>query len=738
MSTISTYVANGAQQNFTFTFDYLSKAFVRVYLNGVETTAFTLPTAYTVRTNTPPAIGTVVIVRRFTSPSKLVDFVDGSILTSSDLNLSYLQAIHIAEEGRDSSYEALTLDVDGTYTARGRRISHLADPVNDFDAVTKIWATTSVNSSVVAAAASATEAANQAAAAAGSALVTLVGFSGIPMYNDRASFMAVTIPAPIIVVCINGLFFRRDAAGTAITDAAGAKWSPQGAITPLHWGDNTVQGVTDMTTALRGALAYACSISAVRTSGVTGRGPAVVDLQGQQYAISGQLFTNAGIAIQNGALLALSGFSDYCMLDIFPGSEQLIVRDVQFDGGLAPDGLTRYANLIRVNSHRVRLENLTGIHFPNFGIYVLDSQEIVVNYCVMKEWLWTEAGRLDTSLRTGIAFYVADADGIYSNCVGATSLYPLHISGALNIFNGCHFYNGGGTPGVVSDCVYITDLAPNSTFSGCYFDNGTFRITRTGTSKLPVTITGCHFQRNVDGTNTFQISYVSNQVGELVEGLSVVGCKFNGGIPIMEFSGSGTYAPEERREFFWSGNVKTDGSMALYFHKNGSGSTQFVDRLHLGTYGDYYYLETSGSLRINADSLLSGTYNKNVISHYYAGVQVHRFEPNYVSWGKGSVTGGGPAFSFHMFNDNFSIQPHDGAGGTSSANALVWDASLQHWRMGAKLYSPHGSFGILKTYRSVPTTSFEPGEQGEIAVGSGFIYCCVATDHWQRAALSDF
>lgn len=51
----------------------------------------------------------ILEVSRWTSSEPLVDFVDGSVLTSSDLTVSEMQAIHIAEEGRDQVLQA-TID----------------------------------------------------------------------------------------------------------------------------------------------------------------------------------------------------------------------------------------------------------------------------------------------------------------------------------------------------------------------------------------------------------------------------------------------------------------------------------------------------------------------------------------------------------------------------------------------------------------------------------------------------
>lgn len=39
---------------------------------------------------------------------------------------------------------------------------------------------------------------------------------------------------------------------------------------------------------------------------------------------------------------------------------------------------------------------------------------------------------------------------------------------------------------------------------------------------------------------------------------------------------------------------------------------------------------------------------------------------------------------------------------------------------------------------SAPATSSDAGTAGEYAIDSAYIYCCVATNSWKRAALSSF
>lgn len=144
-STIIYYEGDGVTQDFVIPFDYLAKRFVYVYVNGEEQVGgnsdtvginyyFAEPT--TIRFLEAPASGTIVLIRRITpSTERVVSFNDGSLLKAKDLNVSTLQAYHIAEEARDISEGSFNPDEFLNWDAKNRRIINLADPIDDNDAV---------------------------------------------------------------------------------------------------------------------------------------------------------------------------------------------------------------------------------------------------------------------------------------------------------------------------------------------------------------------------------------------------------------------------------------------------------------------------------------------------------------------------------------------------------------------------------------------------------------------------
>lgn len=144
-STIAIYTGDGTTTDFTVPFDYLAKKFVRVSVGltvleggdyGDTSKDFYFIDKTTVRLRTPPQAGAEVTIRRYTSATdRIVSFKDASILKASDLDTASIQTAHIAEEGRDVINDALIVDKDGNWDAKGHRIVNVGDAVNDGDAI---------------------------------------------------------------------------------------------------------------------------------------------------------------------------------------------------------------------------------------------------------------------------------------------------------------------------------------------------------------------------------------------------------------------------------------------------------------------------------------------------------------------------------------------------------------------------------------------------------------------------
>ena len=149
-STIILYEGDGTRTDFTIPFDYLKKSFVTVRLGagtpltggdyGDTDSDYYFLDKTTIRLKVAPASGESLTIRRYTSATeRVVTFKDASILKATDLDTSQLQAFHIAEEGRDILEDSLSVNREGNWDAKNKRIVNLADPVNPQDALTKAY-----------------------------------------------------------------------------------------------------------------------------------------------------------------------------------------------------------------------------------------------------------------------------------------------------------------------------------------------------------------------------------------------------------------------------------------------------------------------------------------------------------------------------------------------------------------------------------------------------------------------
>lgn len=243
-NTIQTYVGDGTSTIYTFNFDYIRQDFVKVLVDGAEV-PYTLSGTYQVTLDAAPAEGNVIIIQRQTDTEKLVDFVDGSILVARDLNLSALQALHIAAEAYDKAAGSLLIDETGAYSAGFRRVANLGDPTNSRDAVTKEWAETAMSSQLT----QATSEKNQAVTARLAAETAQAGAQTARTGAETARTGAET---------------ARTGAETARTGAETAQTGAQGSATAAAGSASTA--TTKASEAAASASAAASSASAAGTS----------------------------------------------------------------------------------------------------------------------------------------------------------------------------------------------------------------------------------------------------------------------------------------------------------------------------------------------------------------------------------------------------------------------------------------------------------------------------------------
>lgn len=149
-----TYTGDGAQTTYSFPFDYLRKAFVKVQdIAGDAITELTLGTDYSIddkQVTLAKAIpsGNHLKIYRQTTTEPLVEWQDASVLRSADLSLQEVQLLHLSEETLDRVQEGgLATDPNNSdvWDARFKRMKNLLDPKDDGDAMTLRYAKNTTN-----------------------------------------------------------------------------------------------------------------------------------------------------------------------------------------------------------------------------------------------------------------------------------------------------------------------------------------------------------------------------------------------------------------------------------------------------------------------------------------------------------------------------------------------------------------------------------------------------------------
>lgn len=146
-----TFVANGSNATFSFAGidDYLSTGYIKVYIDNVlQTSGYTIDVSggneNVVFSPNIPAAGRIVKISRETPSTSagfttnIVDFSDGSVLTSTDLDKGFKGLLHIVQEANDTGSGALGKTAAGNNWDAGKlRITNLANGTSTDDAVTK-------------------------------------------------------------------------------------------------------------------------------------------------------------------------------------------------------------------------------------------------------------------------------------------------------------------------------------------------------------------------------------------------------------------------------------------------------------------------------------------------------------------------------------------------------------------------------------------------------------------------
>ena len=166
------YTADGTTQVFSVTFPFISRTHVSVTVNGVAATfSFNNDSQIVIASPTVVSTNKIVIKRLSSDTLRLVDYVDGSNLTESDLDLDSKQAFFMAQEALDERDSHLALDLTGadSWDALSKKITDLTTPTLATDASNKSYVDAQIDTSTTNADNAATSATASAASATAAA-----------------------------------------------------------------------------------------------------------------------------------------------------------------------------------------------------------------------------------------------------------------------------------------------------------------------------------------------------------------------------------------------------------------------------------------------------------------------------------------------------------------------------------------------------------------------------------------
>ena len=166
------YTADGTTQVFSVTFPFISRTHVSVTVHGVAATfSFNNDSQIVIASPTVVSTNKIVIKRLSSDTTRLVDYVDGSNLTESDLDLDSKQAFFMAQEALDERDSHLALDLTGadSWDALSKKITDLTSPTLATDASNKSYVDAQIDTSTTNADNAATSATASAASATAAA-----------------------------------------------------------------------------------------------------------------------------------------------------------------------------------------------------------------------------------------------------------------------------------------------------------------------------------------------------------------------------------------------------------------------------------------------------------------------------------------------------------------------------------------------------------------------------------------
>ena len=277
-TTQTTYTGNGSTTNYSFTFEYLKQADVKVTLDTVATTAFTFANATTLAFTTAPANGVAIRIFRDTTIDTLSStFFPGSAIKAEDLNENFTQSLYVTQES-DAEAAAATTTANGAVTTANSAVTTANSAVTtansaDTKADAAVATANTAETNSTAAVATANTASSNATAAVNTANTASTNATAAVNTANTASTNATTAvntansAATDAATAITTANSATTTANTALANAATATTTANGAVTTANTADtNATAAVSTANTANTNASAAVATANAAQSA----------------------------------------------------------------------------------------------------------------------------------------------------------------------------------------------------------------------------------------------------------------------------------------------------------------------------------------------------------------------------------------------------------------------------------------------------------------------------------------
>ena len=244
-TTQTTYTGNGSTTNYSFTFEYLKQADVKVTLDTAATTAFTFANATTLSFTTAPANGVAIRIFRDTTIDTLSStFFPGSAIKAEDLNENFTQNLYVTQES-DTEAGLATTTANGAVTTADNAVTtanaavataNAADTKSDTAIATSNTADTNASAAVATANTASTNATNavNTANTASTNATTAVNTANAATTTANGAVTTANSAATDAATGISTANGAVTTANTALANAATATTTANGAVTTAN------------------------------------------------------------------------------------------------------------------------------------------------------------------------------------------------------------------------------------------------------------------------------------------------------------------------------------------------------------------------------------------------------------------------------------------------------------------------------------------------------------------------